>query len=216
MLQRLIRPFFTASIILIAGFALTAPAAAGLAPDRTGASAFLQGLANEAVAILGDKRISDETRRRAFRNLIRRGFDLPAVGRFVLGRHWRRADQTERDEFTRLCEDYIVISYTRRLGNYSGESLRIVGERRINATSVQLSSRIDLTRGPPLQIDWRLSKSTGQWRIIDIVVEGVSLAIMQRAEFNAVIRRGGGRITALLALLEKKTANANPTRTARN
>lgn len=216
MLQRFIRTFFTAAGILAAAFALTAPAAAGISAEQSGAGVFLQGLADEAVAVLGDKQISAETRQRAFRNLIRRGFDLPVVGRFVLGRHWRRAGQAERSEFARLFENYIVATYTRRLGYYSGESLKIVGERRINATSVQLSSRIDLGRGSPLRIDWRLSKRSGQWRIIDVVVEGVSLAIVQRAEFNAVIRRGGGRITALLALLEKKTADTNPTRTARN
>lgn len=211
MLKRILSPLFTAAFIVLSLQIGVPPAAA----EKSGASVFLQGIADEAVAVLTDKNISAESRQRAFRNLVQRGFDLPSVGRFVLGRYWRRANDAERAEFLRLFEDYIVVIYSRRLGNYSGEILQVTGERNLNATAVQVSSHINMANGSPLNIDWRLSRRSGQWRIVDIVVEGISLAIVQRAEFNSVIRSGGGRVTALFAVLEKKTANANNTRTAR-
>lgn len=212
MLKRILSPLFFAAFLVISPHVIATPASA----EKSGASVFLQGLADEAVAVLTEGNISKESRQRAFRNLVQRGFDLPSVGRFVLGRYWRRANDTERAEFLRLFEDYIVVTYSRRLGTYSGEILQVTGERNINAKAVQVSSHINMAKGPPLNIDWRLSRRNGEWRIVDIVVEGISLAIVQRDEFNAVIRNGGGRVTALFAVLEKKTAKANHTRTARN
>jgi phospholipid transport system substrate-binding protein len=212
MLQRIVSPLFAAAVIILSGLSAAAPAAA----EKRAASEFLQNLAAEAVAVLSDKQISAETRQRAFRNLIHRGFDFPVVSRFVLGRHWRRANAAERAEFMRLFEDYIVATYARRLGNYSGEGLQITKERAIKTNGAQVSSRIALKDGRSVNVDWRLSRRSGQWRIVDVVVEGVSLVLVQRSEFNSVIRRGGGKLAALLALLEKKTATANPTRTASN
>ena len=54
-------------------------------------------------------------------------------------------------------------------------------------------------------LDWRLKRRDGGWRVVDILVEGVSLTLAQRAEFTSVIRRGGGRISGLLLKMRNKT-----------
>jgi phospholipid transport system substrate-binding protein len=210
--QRVCRTLLAAVALMFATFAYAAPASAG----KGEASRFLENLAGEAIAVLSAPGIGPQSRQRAFRRLIHRGFDFSTVSRFVLGRHWQRASEAERSEFMRLFEDYTVVSYARRLGNYSGESLHILGERAINANTTQVASRITLNKRAPINIDWRLSRRSGHWRIVDVVVEGVSLAMVQRAEFNSVIRRGGGRLAGLLTLMEKKVAAGQPTRTASN
>ena len=134
MLKRLLSPLFVAAFIVLSLQISVSPATAA----KSGASVFLQGIADEAVAVLSDQNISAESRQRAFRNLVKRGFDLPSVGRFVLGRYWRRANDAERAEFLRLFEDYIVVTYSRRLGSYSGEALQVTGERNLNATNEDL------------------------------------------------------------------------------
>ena len=181
MMQRFSSPIFAAFMLFFAVFAT--PASAG----KGDASVFLENLAQEAIAVMSDRTISEETRERAFRNLIHRGFDFPKVSRFVLGRHWRTAAPAERAEFMRLFADFIVGTYAQRLGGYSGERLQIVDERTINRNGVQVSSRIERPGKTSVNVAWRLSRRDGEWRIVDVVVEGVSLAIVQRAEFDAAL-----------------------------
>ena len=60
---------------------------------------------------------------------------------------------------------------------------------------------------PPIRINWRVRRSENTYRVIDVVVEGVSMSVTQRDEFAAVIRRNGGKIEGLLSALERKTGH---------
>lgn len=63
-------------------------------------------------------------------------------------------------------------------------------------------------QGEPIQVEWRLRREAGGWKIIDVVVEGISMAVTHRSEFSSVIGRHGGRIGGLLDVLRDKTALA--------
>jgi phospholipid transport system substrate-binding protein len=156
--------------------------------------------------VLSDGNLDTAARQRAFRALLRRGFDLPTVGRFVLGRYWRQADEAERWEFLHLFEDYIVATYSVRLGNYAGDMLKIAGYRGEADGDAIVASRISRPDGPAVRVDWRLRRHGDAWQVIDIVVEGVSLAVAQRTEFASVIRNSGGRVAGLISQLRRKTA----------
>ena len=66
-----------------------------------------------------------------------------------------------------------------------------------------VGSRVVRSRGAPVAVHWRLRHGKAGWRIIDVVVEGVSLALAQRAEFTSIVRNNGGRVAALLAKLRQ-------------
>ena len=68
-----------------------------------------------------------------------------------------------------------------------------------------VSSQVKRSQGPPVKVDWRLRNKDGVWRIIDIEVEGVSLAVTQRAEFSTLISNHSGRLEGLLEKLREKT-----------
>ncbi len=61
---------------------------------------------------------------------------------------------------------------------------------------------------PPAKVDWRVTRADGAYKITDVVVEGVSMAVTQRSEFASVIQRNGGKVEGLLAMLRQKTATA--------
>jgi phospholipid transport system substrate-binding protein len=149
-----------------------------------------------------------EDRQREFRQLLTNGFHLDLIGRFVLGRHWRRASDQERAEFQRLFEDYVVASYSRQLSNYAGERLVIEGGRAQGDRGALVSSQITRRQGEPLHVEWRLRRVGDGWKIIDVVVEGISMAVTHRSEFSSVIGSHGGRIDGLLEVLRDKTAPA--------
>ncbi|MDP6343638.1 MAG: ABC transporter substrate-binding protein [Alphaproteobacteria bacterium] len=162
-------------------------------------------LADRAIAALSDESLNPARRQQAFRQLLRQGFDLPLISRFVLGRHWRRADTAQRQEFSQLFEDYLVAIYGRRLGRYSGQTMQITGQTVRDGKDALVRSRIGQPGAAGFLVDWRLMRRQGDWRVVDIVIEGVSMALAQRSEFAAVIRTSGGQVAGLLGVLRQKT-----------
>ena len=160
------------------------------------------------MAILADKGLAGDQREQAFRGLLTAGFDIETIGRFVLGRYWRKATEAERTEYGRLYEDLIVATYSRQLSSYAGETLKVEGVRQRDGKSVLVASRFLRAQGEPVRLDWRLLRRGDTWRIVDVVVEGMSMALSQRSEFKAVIRGNGGRVEALLEKLREKTRQA--------
>ena len=75
---------------------------------------FIETLGSEVIEMLSDPVLSKEDRVAEFRRLLVNGFDLRTIGRFILGRYWRRATPAERQEFEQLFEDYIVATYAAR------------------------------------------------------------------------------------------------------
>ena len=165
------------------------------------AARFVRGFGDTAIAMLSDPALSPAEREQEFRHLLKQGFHMEVIARFVLGRHWRRASEAERAEFGRLFEDYVVAAYARQLGSYGGEQLK-VGKARTQSESIALvASRITRAQGEAYKVEWRLRRDGESWRIIDVVVEGVSMASTYRSEFSSVIAKHGGQMTGLLEIL---------------
>lgn len=189
-------------LALAAMLLVSAPASAGTAgtsESQAAATQFLETFGAKAIATLGDQAITPTQREAQFRQLLSEGFALKTIGRFVMGKHWKRATAEEKQDFARLFEDFVVRSYLNKLSNYSGEKLA-VGRARTNESKglAAVSSKIQRSSGSPIAVEWRLHAKDGHWRIYDVVVEGVSMALAQRSEFDAVIRSSGGQIQGLL------------------
>ena len=177
-----------------------------LADEGEAAAAFVQDFSDQAVAMLTDETLDDEARAQEFRRFLKAGFHLELIGRFVLGRHWRGATESEQAEFSQLFEDYLVASYARQFSEYGGEQLVVDGGRPKGKSGAIVSSRIVRPEGAPFQVEWRLRQGSEGWRIIDVVVEGVSMAVTHRSEFSSVIASRGGSVAGLLEVLRSKTA----------
>ncbi len=187
--------------VAITGAAYSLPAQAA----ETNPEVFLRNLASEAITVLSDDRLDQAGRTNAFRLVLRRGFDIPAVSRFVLGRYWRQASSVEKAQFIQLFEDYMVTVYGRRLGQDSGKFLTISGQRMVGLNDAVVHSNIKRQNRSAVSVDWRLKQGENGWRVVDIMAEGVSLALAQRSEFTSVIRASGGKVAGLLSKLRKKT-----------
>lgn len=173
------------------------------------ASEFVATLGESAIGLLADQNINEETRVERFYGLLQEGFDFPLIGRFVLGIHWRRATDQQRSEYSVLFEQHLVNTYASRLGSYGGETLRIKGERSDPNRDTIVSSEIIQKRGPRIKVDWRVRGSAGTYKVVDVIVEGISLVITQRDEFSSVIRREGHGVEGLLAQLRDRSVAQN-------
>jgi phospholipid transport system substrate-binding protein len=190
------RSFLAAAFLLGVG---AGPALA--APDP---AAFVNNLGNQALAMLR-RETSPEQRAVAFRSLFRRDFDVPQIARFVLGPYWRVATPTQQREFIRLFENYIALAYSTRLSQYAGQRLVVTGSR-FTAGGAVVASEVPRQDGQPVSIEWHLTRYDNTYKINDVVVSGVSMAVTQRSEFASVIQRKGGEVAGLLATLRAKTA----------
>lgn len=167
------------------------------------AATFLSAFRDQGRAVLADMEGGPDHRRVEVRRLLAASFDLPAIGRFVLGKYWRRASLEERAEFNSLFQDHVAAAIARRLDDIEGDVLKVDQARMERPGLAVVGSRVVRTEGAPVKIDWRLHHGKAGWRIIDIVVEGVSLALAQRAEFAGIVRNNGGRVDALLSMLRR-------------
>ena len=168
------------------------------------AAKFVLALGSEAVLLQSAVRSEPLEKRAALlRGLVRRGFNLELISQFVLGRFWHRAAAEQRAEFQELFTEYLVNSYARQLGSYRAETLTIVGSHPVGRKDVLVETSVESVEGAANPI-WRVRAKDGEYKIIDVSIAGVSLALTQRREFAAVINRQG--LDSLLDMLREKLA----------
>lgn len=175
------------------------------AADSDGAKAFINKLSDDAVKVWADMTMTEAEREAEFRRLLHEGFDVDFISKLVLGRHMRTASRDQLISYRDLFPPYIVNSFARRLGDYSNEKLEVLGTSPAGARDVFVRSRIVRPGGEPIAADWRVRKTDADFQIVDIKVEGISLAVTQRDEFSSVIERQG--FDGLLDVLKKGAAD---------
>lgn len=202
------RQFVTTAVAaLLTTLVMGGPAGASVAPEA--AKAFVARLADKAVAALTDPRAPLTEREVRFRRLLNEYFDVRAIGEWVLGRYWKQATPVEREDYLKLFEEMIVTTYLNRFSNYSGETLRVMGATEDGGDIIVVSAIDRPGAERPLDVGWRVRGYPQGIKIVDTVVEGVSLSQTQRAEFGAVIRRNSGSVAGLLAEMRRLVAR-NP------
>ena len=205
--NRLSRRTFLA-VALIAALIGAVRGTAGGRVRRPGGPRSSRVSANDVIAILGDKANSTLAEREAaFRDMMGRGFDIPTVTRFVLGRHWKSATNEQRAEFSAIFLDFIARVYASRFDSYSygGEQFTVrsviadeSGDTIVQATVARPSG------ADPVELDFRVRSKDGNHRVVDLYVEGISMLLTHRAEFSSVINRKGidGLLSEIRARIE--------------
>jgi phospholipid transport system substrate-binding protein len=192
----------TRRLTLLLALILLAPGQTRAASDSAG---FIADLGTRAITVLSSQAPQSDRETR-FRAIFDAGFDVPAIARFALGRYWQTASEAQRAEFTALLAAYMVHVYTVRFNEFVGLKFAVTGSRPEGDTSSLVSSRMGNTQ--PVTIDWRVATKDGGFKITDLVVEGISMAVTQRQEFSAVIQRGGGDVETLLKILRQKAGQS--------
>jgi phospholipid transport system substrate-binding protein len=171
-------------------------------PDVNSAKAFISELADKTINLLSADMTSEE-KSAQFSTLLEEGVNTDYVSRFVLGRNWNTASAQQRDDFRRLFKEFLLANLTERLsGEYNNQSFEVKNAVPAGSKDVLVRSEIQRTSGPALKVEWRVRQFDGQWRIIDIAAEGLSLAITQREEYGSVVQRKG--MDGLLAALDEQ------------
>lgn len=182
------------------------PLQASPAPGES--SAFVRDLGNQAIRVLSTKAESLAEREAKFQSILYANFNVKAIGRFALGRYWRQASSEQKNDYINLFGQFVVQNYASKLGGYSGESLKILSETPLkNKMDVLVNTRIERPAGPAIKITWRVRTRDKTRRIIDVMVEGISMALTQREQFASVVRQHG--LQGLLEMLRARTTKVS-------
>jgi len=155
------------------------------------------------LAVLSDQGRSDRQKFDALVGLLSQPIDLDLVARLILGRHWRTANDAQRQAYLELFRDYALANLASKLHLYQGQSFEVTGAKVVSKQDALVTSRILNPGQAPLQVDWRLrGDDGGSLVVIDVIVAGVSLIVTLRSEFSAVIERQG--FDGLLAELRQR------------
>ena len=194
------KSLFAPWLLALALFALPSAAAA---LDTKKAATFLADLQEQAASRLGDASISEQEKEAHFRKLFNENFAVPAIGRFVIARYWRGASEADQSEFLAVFEDAMVQRFLPLLAENSSERFTIgnVTADSRNEDMALIDSRIDRPEGEPYRVTWRVRETDGTFKILDIVAEGVSMAITLRSEYGTVLKNNGGKLPPLTEAL---------------
>ena len=159
---------------------------------------FVQQTVDEAAVTLGQN-ISKELKIVKLKTIANKSVDIEGIGLYSIGKRRKELTDTQKEEYLEIFKKYFLKSFASRLAQYSDPKIRVDSEKYLNKKYTMVSSVLVATDDKPeVKIDWRvITKDPENPLIIDVIIEGVSLAKVQKEEFNAIIQNNDGDINAL-------------------
>ncbi|HEY1793593.1 MAG TPA: ABC transporter substrate-binding protein [Opitutaceae bacterium] len=139
--------------------------------------------------------------------VVRRAYDLPLMTRLVIGRPWRGMTPKQQADLVDAFSSYCVAEYASEFTSYSGQKFEVDPQATtLSNGDAVVHTRLVTSDPDPVRLDYLVRQSGGEWRIIDVYLNGtISQLAARRSEYSAILRSGGPE--ALIAALKKKTAD---------
>jgi phospholipid transport system substrate-binding protein len=184
-------------------------ALAAVASAADGPTAVVQKMTQDAVDQLGRKDLSTEEKRHQVEQIAYANVDFDTMSRLVLARNWSQLSPAQQGEFVKLFKEHLALTYGRNIESYHNERVEVAGDRDEGRGDWTVKTKIVRGGGnADVLVDYRLRKEGDAWRVIDIVIERVSLVANFRSQFQEIMSHGGA--TELLDLLRQKNARGEP------
>ena len=169
---------------------------------------FVQETADAATEAL-NKRLSKEEKMEKLKIIAKKTVDVKGIGNYSLGAYRKTISDQQKDEYFEIFEQYFLKSFASRLAEYTDPKIRVDSQKKLNDKYTMVSSTLLATsEKAEIKIDWRVvTKNPDNPLIIDVIIEGVSLAKVQREEFNSIIQSNDGNINALFKTLREFVEN---------
>ena len=160
---------------------------------------FVFNFAENAISILSNENLDINQKNLQFTNLVMSSIDMNLISKFVLSKYWKTATPVQRSAYINAFEEYFISSYANKLDQYSGEKIVIVSSDAAKKFVIVKSNIVrDGADTLKIELDWRLLTRDGQTKIIDLSIEGISLIVAQREEFQSYLSNNDGDLDALI------------------
>ena len=160
---------------------------------------FVSNFADNAISILSNESLNASQKNIQFTELVMSSIDMNLISKFVLSKYWKLATDDQKKAYLAAFKQYFISSYANKLDQYSGEKVIIVSSNAAKKFVIVKSNIVrDGTDTLKIELDWRLLTRNGQTKIIDLSIEGISLIIAQREEFQSFLANNDNSLDALI------------------
>jgi phospholipid transport system substrate-binding protein len=166
-------------------------------------------MSDAVIAVLQEKGLSADAKREKIRGIVQGYVDFPTMARLVLARNWASLAEAQKSEFIEEFKQHLSVVYGKNVESYNNEKVQITGDRDEGRGDWTVQTKIVRPQGgADILVDYRLRDLNGEWKVIDLIIERVSLVSNFRSQFQDVMANGG--IERLLQLLREKNAAGQP------
>lgn len=179
---------------------------ANAAVDAAKAESFVEKVTKEGIEDIINANVSQKVKDERFEKLFNDALDLNFIGQFVLGRYWRTSDNEQKKAFINAYRELNIQTWSRRFDEFKGKNFVFNGTSPSNsANQIFVNSSVPMDQGAPAKVVWRVKQNGDKFKIVDIIIENVSLAITARNEYTAYIKSAPGGVNDLIKDLQNKT-----------
>ena len=173
------------------------------ASNHSSEEEFVKTFSEKAISILSNTEITEQEKSKEFTSIVMSSIDLNLISKFVLSKTWKNATDDQKERYLKTFKTYFVNSYANKLNQYSGEKVQIIGSE-VKGKYTIVESNIVREGTDTLQINlkWRILNRDGDIKIIDLNIEGISLIIAQREEFQSFLANNNSDLDQLITKLE--------------
>lgn len=173
--------------------------------DAAKATQMIENVTKEGIEKIINSNQSQEEKDKTFRKLFTENLDLDFIGKYVLGRYWRIATPAQKKEFIDLYRELNVQTWSKRFDEFKGKTFIFEGSSPANnPNQIFVDTKVPMTEGAPATVKWRVKDTNGKLKVIDIIVENVSLAQTARNEYTSFIAKSPKKVEGLLENLRTK------------
>jgi phospholipid transport system substrate-binding protein len=166
-------------------------------------------MSDAVIAVLREKNLSADAKRQKIRGIVEGYVDFTTMSRLVLARNWSGLDDSKKAAFIEEFKQHLSVTYGKNVETYNNEKVQITGDRDEGRGDWTVQTKIVRPQGGgDILVDYRLRQNGGDWKVIDLIIERVSLVSNYRSQFQEVMANGG--IDKLLQLLREKNAAGQP------
>jgi phospholipid transport system substrate-binding protein len=132
-------------------------------------------------------------------------FDIPFIARIIVGRYWRTFTDEKKTKFVETFRNLSIASYAGRFDGYSGERFTVVSTKALQDDYVMVKTLLIKRDGEEIELDYILHQVDNEWRVINVIADGVSDLSLKRADYTAFLKKKG--FDALIDKLAEKISS---------
>lgn len=166
---------------------------------------FIKNVTQTGIEELINSNASAAEKKERFSKLFNQDLDLDFIGKFVLGRYWRTATPKQQEEFISVYRKLNLQTWSERFDDFKGKHFEFLDtENSKSADQIFVNTQVPMSEGAPASVKWRVKKTGNDLRIVDIIIENVSLAQTSRSEYTSYIQKSPQGIDGLIQELKAK------------
>ena len=167
-------------------------------------TAVVQQTTDAVVAVLAEKNLATVEKRHKIDEIVYAHFDFETLSKLVLARNWKDLTPEQQKAFVEEFKRHLSLTYGKNVETYNNERAVVIGDRAEAHDDWTVKTKVIRPNAEDILVDYRLRKEVAGWRVIDVIIEGVSLVANFRSQFQEIISRDGA--AKLIDLLREKNA----------